>query len=224
MTEQVQASQQSTVAPSNISDKELNFRKLEEKYQRQLEAERQARLEAEKLAKEAMARKNHQEDDEEVDDEPYVDHRRLNKKLAKHSMSTKSEIENAMNIAREKAKQELKQEIWLENNPDFYDVIQNNADKLYQADPELANTILEMPQGFAREKLVYKNIKALGLDKPKSKESTIQEKIDSNRRTPYYQPSHVGTAPYASSGDFSAAGQKNAYEKMQELKSRLRLG
>jgi hypothetical protein len=71
--------------------------------------------------------------------------------------------------------------------------------------------------------LVYKSVKALGLDKPAQKQSTIQEKVDANRKSPYYQPSGVGTAPYNSQSDFSASGQKNAYDKMKELQSRLRI-
>ena len=56
------------------------------------------------------------------------------------------------------------------------------------------------------------------------KEPSIQDKIDANRRSPFYQPSGIGSAPYAGpDGDFSAAGQKTAYDKMQELKSRLRI-
>ncbi len=99
----------------------------------------------------------------------------------------------------------------------------SHAQKFADNDPELAETILQMPEGFERQKLVYKNIKALGLHKPAQKQSTIQEKIDQNRRSPYYQASGVGSAPYASQGDFSAGGQKNAYEKMLELKKNLRI-
>jgi len=80
-----------------------------------------------------------------------------------------------------------------------------------------------MPEGFERQKLVYKNIKALGLNMPEVKQPTIQDKIDANKRSPYYQPSGVGTAPYASVGDFSSQGQKQAYAKMQELKNKLRI-
>jgi hypothetical protein len=119
--------------------------------------------------------------------------------------------------------QSEKQSTWLNTNKDFYEVMQN-AEKLAQRDPELAETILRMPEGFDRQKLVYANIKALGLHKPEEKQPSIQEKIDANRRNPYYQPSGIAAAPYASAGDFSASGQKNAYEKMQELKNRLRLG
>jgi hypothetical protein len=63
----------------------------------------------------------------------------------------------------------------------------------------------------------------LELDKPKKTPPSIQEKIDQNRRSPYYQPSGMANSPYSSHGDFSHEGQKQAYEKMQALKKSLRL-
>jgi hypothetical protein len=111
---------------------------------------------------------------------------------------------------------------WLKNNPDFHEVL-SHAEKLALKDPELAESLLEMPEGFERQKLVYKTIKSQGLHKPEVKPSSIQDKIDSNRRGAFYQPTGVGSAPYSSQGDFSQGGQKQAYEKMQELKSRLRI-
>ena len=205
------------------SDKEINFRALQAKYEKQLEQERQARLEAEKKAQEYAQRQSKIEEDDEDDSEPYVDNKRLNKRLAKSAQNTQSEIQKAMEIAKQEAKVELKREMWMKNNPDFYDILQH-AEKIIQKDPELAETILEMPEGFERQKLVYKSIKAMGLDKPEMKQPSIQEKVDANRRSPYYQPSGVGTAPYSSVGDYSPSGQKQAYEKMKELKNRLRLG
>ena len=205
---------------SKASDKELNFRALEAKYKRELEQERNARLEAERLAQEIQTKKNQHE--EEEDDEPYVAPKKLEKKLAKFGQNTQSEIQKAMEMAKRSAKEELKQEMWLENNPDFYDVLQH-AEKFAQRSPKLAESILRMPEGFERQKLVYQNIKELGIHKPEQKQPSIQEKIDANRRSPYYQPSGVGSAPYAQAGDFSLVGQKSAYDKMQELKSRLRM-
>jgi len=206
-----------TVKPT---DKELNFRALEAKYQRQLQQERE---EKDRLIKELQTKQAaYKEEEDEEEHEPYVDHKKFNKKLNKFEQSTQSEIQKAMEIAKQKAKEELKQELWLENNPDFYDVLQH-AEKFAQKAPKLAETILRMPEGFERQKLVYENIKELGLNKPATKEPTIQEKIDANRKSPYYQPSGVGSAPYASQGDFSTAGQKNAYEQMQALKARLKI-
>lgn len=205
------------------NDKEYNFRALEQK----LRQEQQARLEAERKAQEALelakmaSQKQTQEEDED-DSEPYVDKRKLQKTLHKYNQSTQSEIQKAMELAKEKAKQELKQELWLEQNNDFYDVMKH-AEKFAEKAPQLAESILRMPEGFERQKLVYQNIKALGIDRPEPKQPSIQEKVDANRKSPYYQPTGVGTAPYAMAGDFSLAGQKNAYEKLKELKSRLRL-
>jgi len=217
MTAQTQESQPQEIKPN---DKELNFRNLEARYQRELANERAAREQAERALQE-RSKAALQEDED--DDEPYVDKKKLEKKLAKFGENTmkqtQSEIQNAVQFA---LKQE-RQQNWIKSNPDFYEVLQH-AEKFAQKDPELAETILEMPEGFERQKLVYKTIKALGLHKPEVKAPSIQEKVDANRKGPYYQPSGVGTAPYASAGDFSNSGQKQAYDKMQELKNRLRLG
>ncbi len=217
MTVPVQDSQSQENKPS---DKEFNFRALEAKYQKQLEQERYSRLEAEKKAAEAMMMRNQPE--EEDDSDPYVDHKKLEKKLAKFGEQTKQTTQSEIQKAVHMAIADERRQNWLKSNPDFYDVLQH-ADKFAAKDPALAESILEMPEGFERQKLVYQNIKALNLHAAPQKESSIQEKIDANRKSPYYQPSGVGTSPYAQGGDFSQSGQKNAYNKMQELKARLRI-
>lgn len=206
---------QSQTQENKPSDKELNFRKQEQMYQKKM-----AEMEAQIQEMNRRLQENKKSDDEDSDDEPYVDHKKLEKKLNKFGQSTQNEIQKAMELAKSKAKEELKQELWMEKNPDFYEVLRH-ADKFAEQNPELAETILAMPEGFDRQKLVYKNIKALGIDKPQQKEPSIQDKINANRKSPYYQPSGVGTAPYSTGGDFSPAGQKAAYDKLRELKSRL---
>lgn len=214
---------QSASQEQKPNDKEYNFRQLEAKYQRQLADEQAKRQEAERVAQEAMNRSQQSDNDDEDDNEPYVDKKRLSKTLNKFGQNTQSEIQKAMEMAKQSAKEELKQEMWLEQNPDFFDTLKH-AEKFAQKAPRLAASILRMPDGFERQKLVYENIKMLGVDKPEQRQSTTQEKIDANRRSPYYQPSGVGSAPYnAGMGDFSPAGQKNAYDKLQELKNRLRV-
>lgn len=202
-------------------DKEMNFRALEARYQRQLEQERAGRLEAERIARELSDNKSKANDsDDDVEDAPYVDHKRLSKTMNKFGQNTQSEIQKAMEIAKDRAKEELKQEFWLESNPDFHEVLEKHAEQFAQRAPKLADTILRMPNNFERQKLVYQNIKEFGLDKPAAKESTIQEKVDANRRSPFYQPSGVANAPYATQGDFSKSGKENAFKKMQELNKR----
>lgn len=201
------------------AEKELNFRRMESKYQQEVAYERAKREEIEKRMQEMTQVK---QEPEEEDTEPYVDHKKLTKSLTKFGQNTQTEIQKAMQQAKHMAKEELKQEFFLENTPDFYQVLEH-AEKFAQKAPRLAENILKMPEGFERQKLVYNTIKELGLDKPEAKQSTIQEKIDSNKRSPYYQPTSVGASPYASASDFSASGQAQAYEKMKELQARLRL-
>jgi hypothetical protein len=202
------------------TDKELNFRRLEAKYQQEVAYERGKREEIEKRMQELSQQKP--VEPEEDDSEPYVDHKKLNKSLSKFGQNTQTEINKAMQQAKQDAKEELKQEMFLENHPDFYQVLEH-AEKFSLKHEKLANHILKMPAGFARQQLVYETIKEMGIDKPEVKQQTIQEKVDANRRAPYYQPSGVGTSPYASQSDFSPGGQKQAYDKMKELQSRLRL-
>ena len=206
------------------NDKEYNFRQLEAKYQRQLAEERAAREEAEKRAQEATIRKNQTvEEDDDDDSEPYVEPKKLNKKLASFERRLEEKIDRK---AEEKARQitaQKEQENWLKDNNDFYDLMQK-AEQFATEHPRLAESILRMPEGFERQKLVYTNLKALGYDKPREKQPSIQDKIEANKRSPYYQSSGVGNAPYAMAGDFSTTGQKQAYAKMQELKNKMRLG
>lgn len=202
------------------SDKELNFRAIEAKLAQERAAKMELEKENERLRQLAQRAPVQEEDDR--DDEPYVDHKKLAKQFNKFGQNTQSEIQKAMELAKHSAKEELRQEMWLENNPDFYDVLQH-ADKLAERSPALANSILKMPDNFERQKLVYQNIKELGVHKGKPPEPSIQQKIDANRKSPYYQPSGVGTAPYSNGGDFSPQGQKQAYDQLQKLKSNLRI-
>lgn len=204
------------------SDKEINFRQLEARYERQLQQEREARLAAEQQIAQQKNRSVSQDEDEDDSSEPYVDHKKLNKKLAKHGEQTRQQTSSQINEAVQTALKEERRQNWIKSNPDFYDTLKY-AEKFAEADPELAETILDMPEGFERQKLVYKSIKALGIHKPTQKEPSIQDKIDANRRGPFYQGNSVGSAPYASQSDFSPSGQKGAYEKMLELKNRMRI-
>ncbi len=212
-----QAQNQEQVTQS--SDKELNFRRLEAKYQQELAVERGRREEAERREQELARSHNTEPDDDDDDSEPYVDHKKLAKKLDKFGKNTNSNIHKAMQEAKELAKEELKQELFLENHSDFHQVL-DKAEEFAMKHPKLAESILRMPQSFERQKLVYQTMKELGMDKPPQKQQTIQEKIDANRKAPYYQPSGVGASPYHSASDFSPSGQKQAYDKMKELQSR----
>jgi len=209
MTEEQETQEQ----PRN--DKEYNFRRQEAMYRKMLE-EKEARI------AEMEQKLTQPQNDDDDDDEPYVDHKKLNKKLAKFGEQTKRQTQSDIQQAVQDAIKEERKQAWLKNNSDFFEVMKH-ADRLASHDPELAETILQMPEGFERQKLAYRNIKALGLHQEKPKAPSIQEKVDANKRSPYYQPTTVGTAPYAAAGDFSPSGQKAAYDKLKELQARLRI-
>lgn len=202
------------------NDKEYNFRALESKFKRELESERQERMKLQHQLEEKQTRVV----EEEEDGEPYVDHKKLEKKLANFGKQTEQKTQSAIQHAVQNAIYEERKQMWIEQNADFYDVMQSNAERFLQKAPEVAKTILQMPDNFERQKLVYYNIKAMALDKPEVKQPSVQDKIDANRRNPYYQPTNIANTPYQSGGDFSEEGKKKAYEQIQKLKNNLRLG
>lgn len=211
---------ESNVQPENKNSTEFNFRKLEAYYEQKLAQERAEKEEALRLAREAA--QPPQEEDDEDDSNNYVKRNKLEKKFQKFGQSTQSEIQKAMEHTKMKAKEELKQELWLENNPDFYETLQL-ADKLAESDAHLANSILKMPDGFERQKLVYHNIKALGLHKPKENKESASNLLEKNKNYGGYQPHGFAGPAYATNGDFSDGGKKHAYEKMQQLKKSMRI-
>lgn len=210
---------------------ESNLSKQRKMYERQLNDERLARQQAEeraaaaeRAAQERTRRSPADDDDDEEDNEPYVDRRKLSKELNKFQKNIEQTIDQKAEAKAFAMIENERKHSYLRENSDFDQVMNpDTIEKFAAKHPRLAENILRMPDGFERQKLVYENIKALGVDKPEQKQSSVQEKIDANKRSPYYQPSGIGAAGYASVGDFSPTGQKNAYAKMQDLKNKLRI-
>jgi len=74
------------------NDKEHNFRALEARYERKLAEERQARLELENRIKSAS------QEDDDTSDEPYVDHKKLDKKLARFGRKLNMKLKTKLNM------------------------------------------------------------------------------------------------------------------------------
>lgn len=193
------------------NDKEYNFAQIRQQLEREKQEKQQLREEVEKLKK-----ITYEKLDDENDDEPYIDKKRLKKELGKVVEQTKAETDTKIEQMVAKALSEERKQAWLKEHPDFEEVV-SHAQKVEDHDPDLAKMILRMPDEFDRYKMVYKHLKATGLHKPAAPKESIQDKIDQNRRSPYYQPSGIGTAPYNNSGDFSDNGKKNAWLKMQDM-------
>lgn len=203
-------------------EKEKNFAEL----RKIAEQERAARIALEQRLAAIEAEKSQPKQvDEDDDDEPYVDRKKLKKVLSGFEAEMEKKIElKAEQKARSLVEQE-KTNQYLRENSDFNQVMNSDlVQKFADTHPKMAELILKMPEGFDRQKLVYEAIKSMGLDKPAAKIPSIQEKIDANRRSPFMpSSSSPGAGPSTMMGDFSDSGQKNAYQKMQELKRNLRL-
>lgn len=223
-----QAQVAQTEAPK-ANSAEINLAQMRKMLEQERAEKERLKMEKQQLEQErerfARGSKREEDEDDDMGSEPYIDPKTLNRKLSKLESKFESIVERK---AEEKARGMIeaeKRDAYLKQNADFDqmmqpDVIQKFAEKC----PGMAEAILKMPEGFDRQRLVYEAIKNTGVTKKDEPQQSVQQKIDSNRRSPYYSPSGVGSAPYASAGDYSPAGQKNAYTKLQELKGRLRLG
>lgn len=209
---------------SKESTSELNFRRQAALYERKLEQERQARLEAERRALELEKRTQRPQEDDSDSSEPYVDDKRLTKKLDRFKEELQPQIDAQVEARARALMQQEKRNDWMKRNPDFEDVL-SRANEFAKSNPDEAEDLLELPDGFERHKAVYRAIKRYESQKQeKLKESDIQKKVDQNQRNPYYVPSGVVGGPFGMQSDFSQGGQQRAYEKMQALKKNLRIG
>ncbi len=212
------------VEDSQKNSAENNLKKQREHYEHVLAQERGAREAAEKKLQELHFPKGTVSSDDDDDDEPYVDRKKLKKVLSGFEAEMEKKIDAR---AEQKARMLVDEERtarYLKENSDFNQIMGSDiVQKFADAHPALAENILRMPEGFERQKLVYQTIKSMGFDKPQPKAVSVQDKINSNMRSPFYQPSGMGAAPYAQQGDFSESGQKNAYAKLQELKKNIRI-
>lgn len=212
-------------AEATKAAKEINFEALRKQLDETRAENAQFREKLNRLEKEKPApRLPYKDDDDEESDEPYLDHKSFKKKMNRFEADLDKKIDAK---AEEKAKELIAQERrtdYLKQNPDFEKVMSAEVlQKFAEKHPAMAQAIVKMPDGFERQQLIYEAIKTTGIDKPPAPTSTIQQKIDENRKSPFYVPSSMGSAPYNGQSDFSPAGQKNAYEKLKELKSRLRI-
>ena len=221
--------QETQTAPTDAQPKtnteEINAGKL----RRQLAAEREKnqkneeRIAAlEKIAMAASKSTVYQEDDADDSDEPYIDQKTFKKKISREKESIKKEIREEVRAEMRQTLEEEKAREYIKQNKDFESMMsQEVLQKFVDTHPKIAEAILKMPDGFDRQRLVYENIKALKVTE-KPPESSVQKKIDDNRRSVFYTPPSGATPPYAPTGDYSPAGQKAAFAKLQEMKSRLR--
>jgi hypothetical protein len=217
--EKTVTNQQSTDKVAVDTSKDYNFAQVRKQLQESTRAAEQAKREAEQAKQELEALKRGRDEQEDYDSssEPYVEHRTLDKRIKKLEENFEKKIERQAEMKARAIFEQHQQQTFLRNNPDFNEIMSPELlQKFGDKHPSIAESLMAMPDSFDRQKLVYENIKALGIHKPPEK-PPIQETIEKRRVSAYYQPTEASTPPYAANPDCSEAGQKAAYEKIQAI-------
>lgn len=208
------AATNSSAEQQKQADKEINFARLRQEKEYLAQELQKSNAERDRLLQ--QSRNNQSENDEDDSDEPYVDHKKLNKRLARleKDFEVKAE-EKARKMIEEDRQRNFMSRLKSEYS-DFDQILtEETATKLEQVNPKLAQMILQIPDEYQRRAMAYEAIKTAGLHK-KPETSSIQDKVNQNQRNPLNIPSSSGSAP-SGMGDYSEAGKKAAYAKMQEL-------
>lgn len=211
------------------NDKEYNFARLRQEKERAIATAEQAIADRQRLEAEVEKIRGQQskmqvselDDEDGVDDEPYINRKGLKRVLSKLDQSIESKIdERAQAIAKKILDEERQRNFVFQLKSEYRDfgdvVTAETLERLDKTNPRMAATIDRMPDGYEKGQMVYETIKTLGLHK--KPEASVKEKVEQNMRNPYYHPSTAGQGATAM-GDFTPAGQKAAYDKVQALKN-----
>lgn len=231
----VEPSVKDGVAPSAqqppASDKDVNFANLRKQAEEARYVASQAQLENQRLQQELESLKRQvsrpvEEEDDETS-EPYIDKKALKRELNRFKANLDQEVESRVARRLEEAQSRdfvyrLKAEY-----KDFDDILTpENASKLEQVDPDFAKEILAERDEYRKRKLAYHAIKAAGIHRKVEppREMTAEEKIEANKRNPYYRPSASGqgtpSAPAVHSlggQRYSEADRKAAWERLKGM-------
>ncbi len=207
-----------------VSNKELNFRRLEAAR----EAEREARIRAE-IAAEAMRNElkeikqmlQPKEQDPLDGVEDFVDPTRLKQKLQQERAHFKREAREIAEQTYEDRRRKDEKDNFLQRLKgqfsDYDDVMnETNLAHLEQEDPVFLGTVLKVPDEYERRLDTYKKIKSIQSKKPKVEEqSSIKGKVEENMRNPYFIQPSSGTPSAVEFDIRSKQARDQAYQKLK---------
>jgi len=208
-----------------LSDKELNFRRLEAAREQERDARVRAEMQAEMMRKELEEIKQMlqpKEQDPLDGAEDFVDPARLRAKLEKERAHFKKEAkEIAKQTIREEREEEGKRNYLQRLKSQFpdYDHVMNEQAiaNLNNVDPVFLETVLEVPDDYARRLSTYKKLKSMQNVKP---QESIKEKVDENMKNPYFISPSSGTPSAVEFDTRSKAAREQAYTKLKEAQRR----
>lgn len=215
-----------TQSQDALSNKEMNFRRLESMRDQEREARIRAEMQAEHMRKEleeikTMLRPKESDPLDEVED--YVDPARLRAKLDKERASYERKAKEIARETYESIEREREQKNYLQRlKSEFSDFDQvmnpDNLNILAQNHPAFVESVLNIPDEYTRRKIAYQYVKSAI---PRSEERpSIKDKVEENKTNPYYIPPGSGT-PTAVEFDIRSKNARNqAYEKLKQAQRR----
>lgn len=208
-----------------LSDKELNFRRLEQEREREREARIRAEMQAQMMQQEIEnikqllkpKEKDPLDDIGEMDDTSQIK-AKFQKKLDLERATFERKAEEIARKTYEEQKKQDEQKNYLQRLKsefrDYDDVMtENNIASLEQQNPVFLKAILQIGDEYERRKLAYEYLRA-GTKKPD--ESSIKNKVEENQKNPYFIPASTGTPTAVEFDIRSKSARDQAYQKLKQ--------
>lgn len=224
--------EEKTAHREGLSDKELNFRKLEAEREKEREARIRAEMQAESMQRELkrieeMMKPKEVDPLDQIQDISELEPAKLKQILAKRDESFKRE---ALEIAKQTFKEEKEQEKktnfrdHLRRQYQDYDHVMNEQTiaAIQEREPDAVDAISAIEDPYVRCEKAYHFFKKR-MAKPEEKVvESVKQKVEENMSNPYLVPAGSASPPYGGiEFDVQSPSQrKQAYEKLKAAQRR----
>lgn len=231
MTEGVinqESAQPENTSSLQASDKAReNFARLEKAKQEECDARIRAEMEREMLRKQLdeIRQANQPKEEDPLDGvDDYIDKERLQLIRQKDKVAFQKEAEMIANRTYEaRRREEEKQNFLPRLKSQFHDydsvMSEANIAKLEQTSPAFLKTVLKIDDDYERRLLTYEYLKSQ-IGKIEEPKSSIQDRVEENKRNPYYSPAGSGTPAAVDFDIKSKSARDQAYAKLKAAQRR----
>jgi hypothetical protein len=234
--EQTAAKSEEKVAQENqqLSDKELNFRRLEAARDKEREERIRAEMQAQHLERElenikTMLTPKEKDPLDEIQDFSELDREKLRAILAQREAQIEKKIEKNLatkfeEFERNKRRANFRDELRRTYND--YDTVMNEnvIAQIQEREPEAVEAISAIEDPYVRCEKAYHFFKKRMAATPREDSPSIKEKVKENMQNSYFLPSGTGSPPSKMDAiEFDVRSQqakKAAYEKLKAAQRR----
>ncbi len=214
----------------NVSDKELNFRRLEAQRDQEKEARMRAEMQTEMILKEmesikTMMKPKEKDPLDEIQDLSELEPRQLKEILSRRDSIVRREAEESALHRFEEKQKELKRTNFrdvLRDKYGDYDEVMNQdvVSSIQEQEPDAIDAISSIEDPYVRCEKAYKFIKKKRANQPQSHKTTIQDTVEENLKNPYMIPGSSGSSAAVDFDVRSPSAKKAAYAKLKAAQRR----